>query len=227
METLNVNKFVEIFNEIKTKEKGRKGTTKGLSEKDERNFKKLIKRGYDETDFKAAITQMFRDPDQWAISTGNDIPAHFLRSDNFERYFNEAINVEEEKPKEEKPETPKIDRKKREEEEAKQRIEEHLNESKALYSESLKRGEWIGSPNHAAVIAEQYFKDLIDKETKQKIWRQIEEENKEAGRFEKSIVIKKIIKTSTKFINPVREFSNRVVIEAVKRKIVEPWKQEQ
>lgn len=221
-----VKAFVEMFNEIKTAEKGRKGTTKGLSDKDEREFKKLIKRGFDENDFRLAITQMFRDPDQWAVSTGNDIPTHFLRPDNFNRYHNTAINIEEKKPteevKEEEVETAK-EIKKRKEAEEKEKAEMFIQEAKELYSVSLKTGRWEGSEFHAHVIGLE-FKELIDQETKTKLWNDILSENQQAERFNRSLVIGKIMQVKTKFINPKREFSNRVIIEAVKRNIKEPWK---
>lgn len=226
MEKMDVKKFVEVFNQIKTEEKGRRGTVRGLSEKDERNFKKLIKRGFTEEEFRVAITQMFRDPEQWAVNTGNDIPTHFLRSDNFDRYLNAALNIEAEKEakkeQEEKREKPE-DKSEREKLEAERKAEEFLREARELYRESLKRGEWIGTEFHANVIA----RDLavfLDQLLKASIWRGINEENEKAERFKQSLVISKILKDQrTKFINPVREFSNRIVIEAVKQKIVDKW----
>lgn len=223
METLNVKEFVEMFNEIKEAEKGRKGTVRGLSEKDERNFKKLVKRGFTREEFRAAAVRMFRDPEQWAVTTGNDIPSHLLRSENFERYLNAAINIPEEKEKEveeEKPEEKKIDKEK----EAEEIAERFLIEARNLYSKSLKAGKWLGSPFHANVIARD-LAGFIDQTVKSKLWKEINTENENSQRFNKSIVIGKILEQRVKYVNPVREFSDRVVREAVKLKILEPWLQ--
>lgn len=204
---MDVKKFVEIFNGIKTEEKGRKGTTKGLSERDERNFKKLIKRGFEEEDFRLAITQMFRDPEQWAVSTGNDIPAHFLRSENFDRYLNAALNKADKK-QEIKPAEQPVPRKQLEAEEA----DKHLKRSRDLYKVALESGEWLGTVFNAAVIARDLAAE-IEKEVKKKLWKESE--------YEYSLLDKK--SPDNVGITPIRIFSEKIVEEAIKQKIVVKW----
>lgn len=224
METIKASDFVLMFNQVKEEEKGRKGTTRGLSEKDERNFKKLIKRGFTLEEMRAAAVQMFRDREQWAVSTGNDIPTHFLRSENFDRYFNAATNQpsEKEEIKSEEVSAAAIDslnEKKQREAEA-ERV--FLEQSRQLYTESLLKGVWVGSEFNASVIGAE-FKNAFTQEEKNKIWNEIQAENEKSERLKRSVLIGKIIES--KIINPRREFAQRIVKEAVKRNILEPWKE--
>jgi hypothetical protein len=224
METFNSKDFVSMFNEVKTQEKGRKGIARGLSDKDERNFKKLVKRGFTLEEMRAAAVQMFRDPEQWAVNSGNDIPTHFLISGNFERYFNAAVNVEEKKAEDTKGEEvsaaalDSMQERKRREEEAEKVF---LEQSRQLYTESLLKGIWIGTEYNAGVIGLE-FKNSFTQEEKNKIWNEIQAENEKSERLKRSLLIGKIIES--KIINPRREFAQRIVKEAVKRKISEPWK---
>lgn len=209
--TFSSIEFIKLFNEIKTREKGRKGVARGLSDKDERNFKKLLKRGFEIKDFELAITQMFQDPSQWAVSSGNDIPTHFLRSDNFERYLNAALNKQKE---EEQKEAVKIAKSKPEETNSENDLQakEFLNRSREIYEDSLLCGKWLGNKYNANVIA----RDLavsIDKSEKDLIWREIQEKNQ----------IHKEVTGGFKYADPVREFSNRIVELCVEKKIKKAW----
>lgn len=80
--------LLDVFNESKTKQRGRKSTHKALTQIAKNNFKKLWKLGYREDDFKAAINTMLKA--DWPKKSGNDTPEHVLRNENFIRYLNKS-----------------------------------------------------------------------------------------------------------------------------------------
>ena len=69
--------------------------SKTLTTTSKSNLKKLIEAKYTEEDFIDVINEMFKS--NWVIQTGNDTPEHVLRENNFERYFNKAQKVKEDK----------------------------------------------------------------------------------------------------------------------------------
>lgn len=156
---MKADSFVSLFNSIKTVEKNRKGVYRGLSEKDTKNLCKLVKRGFLEEDFRSAITEMFRSPDQWAVSKNRDTTTHLLVNENFESYLNAAMNRGgvgvgvKEKPEEVKKQQ-KIIR-----EEMTDQAE--MAEARKMYSNSLEVGEWVGSIFNAKVLAPIFFKMLL------------------------------------------------------------------
>lgn len=217
---MNSKQFIEVFNSIKAEEKGRKGVARGLSDKDERELKKIIKRGFTVEEISGAIRQMFRDADQWAVSTGNDIPTHFLRPANFERYVNDFMNIEAaeqaKKEEEEKKEVEKVSEEKNEEIEA----DFLVVSAKEKYLKSLEEGKWLGDIFEAKAIGREFSKDIRQmsknlifakakqiyfEEQKRKEHLNLEERIKLLGRSEEGI------------------FCLLIIERAIKRKIFKNW----
>lgn len=210
--------FIELFNRIKTEEKGRKAVARGLSDKDNRELKKIIKRGFTVEEIEGAARQMFRDPSQWAISTGNDIPTHFLRPENFERYFNSFLNFKEEEEKKEEEKT------KREEEKTTIKNvnseEVFFNNSKKKYLQSLEAGEWLGDIYEARVIGPEFSEDF-SKRFKYLLFQKAIRINKRESKTKNHLELSKIIE----FIGRSAEglFCLFIVQLAVKKRIFKNW----
>lgn len=209
--------FLELFNRLKSELKGRKSTTKALIGTTESNFKKLVKAGYNAEDFEGAIIAMFRDPEQWAVSTFNDNPEHLLRPDNFARYLNSFVNAKEKKKVENTaklvPENqPAID--------FSNEIE--IEKAKEMYSKSLKNGEWLGTILDAQLIG-RLFSNSFTSEEKKEFKASAEKliETDENGYKGKSIGAT-LERMARRY--PTNIMFELAVKEAVKRKIVEPWK---
>lgn len=97
---LSEENFLSMFKEIKTKIKGRKDTTRTLSDQARRNLKKLILKGYTIEDLENSIKGMYHAQNgvkSWAEASGNDTPTHLLREGNFERYLNLINNLSDER----------------------------------------------------------------------------------------------------------------------------------
>lgn len=77
-------KFLNWFNIKKEIHTGSKGRAKSLTDIDVKNLKKL-KENYSIEDFDIAISFMFKN--KWAKENNMFTPAHFLRNDNFNKYF--------------------------------------------------------------------------------------------------------------------------------------------
>ena len=89
------NWFLDLFNKIKKENLPMSTGSKTLTTTSKSNLKKLIEAKYTEEDFIDVINEMFKS--NWVIQTGNDTPEHVLRENNFERYFNKAQKVKEDK----------------------------------------------------------------------------------------------------------------------------------
>jgi len=83
---IQIENFLNWFNESIEKKTGKKGKFKILSKTDESNFKK-IRASYEFQDFVIAFNSFW--VNQWAIETNNRTPSHFLRVDNFNKYLNQ------------------------------------------------------------------------------------------------------------------------------------------
>lgn len=215
---MNGREFVELFNRIKTEEKGRKAVVRGLSDKDNRELKKILKRGYTKEDIEGAIKQMFLDPSQWAISTGNDIPTHFLRQDNFERYFNSFLNFKE---IEEKKEEKKIQEKKQGFRVDKKEAERlFIENSKQKYLKSIECGEWLGDIYEANAIGKEFAGDF-SKRFKSLLFRKSTLINKRESKNKNHLDIEKRVELLGR--SPEGIFCLEIVKRAVKKKIVKSW----
>ena len=180
MGTFTKDELLELFVKIKTDQRGRKNTTKGLSQTASNNFKKLVKRKYGHEDFEKVINQMFNAPDQWAVNSGNDTLDHILVERNFDNYLNAFENAEnlkkaieaEKKEARENKQDPKITDTKLPfvpltESEKKYEIE-LLQKSKDIYTESLGFKRWLGGIMDAVRIGA-LFTDAFTLEEKLKI----------------------------------------------------------
>ena len=79
-------KFLNLFNEMKSKSRDRKCETRSLSQTAKNNLKKLTEENYNEEDWKKVISVMLAE--DWPLKSGNDSPEHTLRNTNFLRYLN-------------------------------------------------------------------------------------------------------------------------------------------
>jgi hypothetical protein len=169
---------------------------------------------------------MFRDPEQWAVNTNNDIPEHFLRDAVFERYLNASANptppieVEGGKVPKKKPEpTP--------EKVVAKYDEEDVKASREVYSQSLKLGEWLGDITDAMRIGMD-FRPYFSEDEKEAFRKQAkvlaEKANKpaETNRTGEGTLRGSLNRISRRYEgNNVLELA---VISAVNKKIKEPWK---
>lgn len=217
--------FLTMFREVKSKEKGRKNTTRALIGRTEANFAKLIKAKYTPEDFEKATVAMFNAPDQWAVSTGNDTPEHLLQPDNFSRYLNSAENPVVNKPDgkpvlnyQSKPaEQTRTDRK------LEQEDAERLADAKERYTRSLEKGEWQGNIFHAMLIGA-LFTDSFQPHEKRGF---LVEARKQVTEWKERRTGSTSLAGSLESM--ARGFETNImyevaVLEAVKRKIPEPWK---
>lgn len=215
--------FLEMFREVKGREKGRKATTRKLVGRTEGNFRKLVSAGYEPDEFEKAATAMFRDPGQWAVSTGNDTPEHLLQPDNFSRYLNAAEN-----PQKKKDERPVLNQQQEPQkystydERVKREDEAELDASKKVYSDSLKEKKWIGKIGDAMRIGPMFTNSFtleeklkFEEEGRLKCEKESDRRTGSAGIAE---MLERIARTY-----PRNVMFELVVIEAVKRKIQEPW----
>ena len=83
---INVQAFVEWFNNMKLKHKGVKGKFKGLNKTDLNNLTQLKKEGYNSEDFEHAFICMCNS--QWVEENNMLTIPHFIRYDNFVKYVN-------------------------------------------------------------------------------------------------------------------------------------------
>ena len=86
---INVQAFVEWFNNMKLKHKGVKGKFKGLNKTDLNNLTQLKKEGYNSEDFEHAFICMCNS--QWVEENNMLTIPHFIRYDNFVKYVNTEL----------------------------------------------------------------------------------------------------------------------------------------
>ena len=87
---VDYDKFLQWFNARKGKGLGKVGKFKTLTDPDKKNLRKL-KANYSSADFESAIINLFNR--EWAVSTNNCSPSHFLRIENFNKYLNTEVNA--------------------------------------------------------------------------------------------------------------------------------------
>lgn len=220
--TYSEQDFLTMFSAVKSKEKGRKSTTRTLVGRTQNNFRKLVKSGYTPEEFEAAAVAMFRSKDQWAVSTGNDTPEHLLQPENFGRYLNVAANPEEEK----QPVKIVQNAPQKTEERTDEKVvysEEEITEAKKKYSESLKVGSWVGSIGDAMKLIS-FFSNSFTLQEKLKFLQEGEELAKsesETARVGFGSLAETLDRMARK--NPKFATYEVALKEAVKRKIKEPW----
>lgn len=208
--------FVEMFRRVKTEKKGRKCILKGLNSKDEVKLKGILKRGYTLEEIELAAREMFDDPEQWAVKTGNDIPTHLF--DQFDRYIGRVDRSKKEEPVKPKVLTPE----EKEELEKEQERAEWLRAAKSQYSKDLVKGVWTGSISDAISIGKLFAGSFTPQE-KAEFYKQAKSKSQgESARVGgmTSAMQAMVLALAT----PENIFSEIVVQEAVKRKIKEPWK---
>ncbi len=213
--------FLEMFSAVKSKEKKRKSTTRLLLGRTERNFKKLVQAGYTPEEFEAAAVAMFRSPDQWAIQTGNDTPDHLLQPEVFSRYLNSAMNPNGNKdPNKIILNAPQ----KVEESEAPQYSEDEVNESKEIYSQSLKAGKWKGRLIDAIRIGALFTNDFTFEEKIKFLnkAKTIVSKDKDTARQGGAGLAEILERMARRY--PKNIMFELAIKEAIKRKISEPWK---
>jgi predicted transcriptional regulator len=88
---VNVELFLEWFNEMKLKYKGDKGRFKTLQKEDVNNLTKLKTINYTNEEFEHAFQCMCNS--KWVNDNNMITPAHFLRSDNFGKYVNMQLET--------------------------------------------------------------------------------------------------------------------------------------
>lgn len=81
-------KFLNWFNLMLKKHKGKKGCFKVLSPASLKNYNKLLKNKVPIKDFENVFTQMIKN--EWVIKNKNANPSHFLAIDNFNRYLQKS-----------------------------------------------------------------------------------------------------------------------------------------
>jgi len=79
-----IKKFLDWFNSKKLQHTKKKGRSKVLTDTDYKNLIRL-KENYTAKDFDHAIANLFNN--EWAKDNNAFTPTHFLRNDNFNRYF--------------------------------------------------------------------------------------------------------------------------------------------
>jgi len=88
---VNVELFLEWFNEMKLKYKGDKGRFKTLQKEDVNNLTKLKTINYTNEEFEHAFQCMCNS--KWVNDNNMITPAHFLRGDNFDKYVNMQLET--------------------------------------------------------------------------------------------------------------------------------------
>lgn len=81
--------FLKVFNASKKEAIPTSIGHDSLSSNSLKNLKKLIKRKFTVVEFEKATIAMFKN--KWVHDTGNTGPAHLLIEDNFDRYYNQAV----------------------------------------------------------------------------------------------------------------------------------------
>ena len=84
-----IDVFLKIFNAVKKESIPTALGHDSLSDTSKRNLKKLLKRDFFMDEFEKAAIAMFQN--KWVHDTGNTGPAHLLIEDNFDRYYNQAV----------------------------------------------------------------------------------------------------------------------------------------
>lgn len=83
---INVNSFIQWFNDMHLKHRLVKGKFSVINETDINNLKRLKKQGYTQEDWEQAFMQMVNS--EWVITNKMWTPTHFLRNENFQKYLN-------------------------------------------------------------------------------------------------------------------------------------------
>lgn len=213
-----VAEFVEMFKRVKTEKTGRKSVLKGLNDDDTKKLKALFRRGYNIKEIELAVRAMYDDPEQWAVNKRKDIPTHLLRQ--FDTYLEAAMHEKKKNEYKAKVEESITQRQEREDEEQRR---EWIKLAKSEYTSALKRGDWSGSIMDAVWIGE-YFKDSFTPQEKAGFFKLAKDKAEDVkdiriGSTDIAAAVKKELST------PRNLFCEIVVIEAVKRKIPEPWKE--
>lgn len=224
MEKFNKDEFLKLFNSIKSKKMGFEADHRILNKKALSKFTELKKLDYGFEHFEKAIKQMFTGDISYIVERGLNTPIHLLVPDNFERYLNAFINAENLKKIKEAE--------KQEAKEVKTKVEviipkvkdnsiERIESGKIAYSESLIKGEWVGTNYQAWAIGELFGKSF-EQSFKSEIFQQSKKEYEDLEKRSSKImtaneIVERIITTPTKI------YSEKLVKEAVKRKIKEPW----
>lgn len=81
--------FLKVFNAVKKEAIPTSIGHDSLSTTSKNNLKKLRKRNFFLDEFEKAAIVMFQN--KWVHDTGNTGPAHLLIEDNFDRYYNQAV----------------------------------------------------------------------------------------------------------------------------------------
>lgn len=84
-----IDVFLKIFNSVKKEAIPLALGHDSLSDTAKRNLNKLLKRNFFMDEFEKAAIAMFQN--KWVHDTGNTGPAHLLIEDNFDRYYNQAV----------------------------------------------------------------------------------------------------------------------------------------
>jgi predicted transcriptional regulator len=88
---INVEMFIEWFNNMKHKYKGIEGKFKTLDKTDLNNLTKLKESNYSSAEFEHAFKCMCNS--KWVNDNNMITPAHFLRNENFMKYVNTEIET--------------------------------------------------------------------------------------------------------------------------------------
>ena len=91
MSKADILKFITWFNNSKLKNKGVIGKFKTLDKTDINNLLSLKKLNFTPNDFDAAFKGMCES--KWVNENNMITPAHLLRNDNFTRYVNSAVTI--------------------------------------------------------------------------------------------------------------------------------------
>lgn len=92
----DIDAFLDWFNNMRLKYKGKEGKFKTLSSKDINNLKQLKQLKYTTEDWEHAFKVMLSS--DWIKENGTDTPTHFLVNANFTRYLNQELKSETKKP---------------------------------------------------------------------------------------------------------------------------------
>lgn len=232
-------KFLEMFVRIKTEKAGRKNTTRGISDTTSRNLRTLIDeppkgRGYKWEEVEAVIAECVTN--KYVIENNLDTPDHVLSEKNFDRYFN-AVVAKQQKEAEQKEVkengesaiAPKVMGRLASEVAQPNYIDpEQLEEAKKLYTESLEAGEWKGDTLNSMSIGALFTNDFTVAEKigfkKQAEVLQLQEHKEDSSRTGTGTMRQTFVRMARRHVNNV--MFELVVVEAVNRKIKEPWARE-
>ena len=225
-----VEAFIAMYVSYKKRYNERAGGVKRLSETDSRNLAILFDAGYLMDEFSRVMEQMFFN-ETYANDNGLSMtPTHVLRPDNFDRYLakHEAQRLKAEAVKAEEAEQREaqsnIDPKGVINQAVAKQVEylpEDVEEAKLQYSKSLVSGVWDGTVLQATMIGKE-FTNAFTKEEKTAFFTDAiayKQPERKAGTI--SEALDRVMRTDT-----MQVMFELVVKEAVKRKIVEPWKEQ-